>query len=66
MFDEARAVLEASGFNADRITTKIISGARSRAAAVAQEAVGRRLRNHCCREEGAQQGEGFPDGTGQQ
>jgi len=38
VFDEARGKLIISGFNPDRITTKIITGARSRAAAVAQEA----------------------------
>ncbi|MCF8131189.1 MAG: universal stress protein [Deltaproteobacteria bacterium] len=38
VFDEAREALITSGFNPDRITTKIITGARSRAAAVAQEA----------------------------
>mgnify|MGYP002640187477 FL=1 len=38
VFDKARGTLITSGFNPDRITTKIITGARSRAAAVAQEA----------------------------
>jgi len=37
-FDEAKGALISAGFNPDRITTKIITGARSRAAAVAQEA----------------------------
>jgi len=38
VFDEARGALITSGFNPDRIANKIITGARSRAAAVAQEA----------------------------
>ena len=38
VFDEAKSVLMESGFDPDRITTKIITGARSRAAAVVQEA----------------------------
>jgi nucleotide-binding universal stress UspA family protein len=38
VFDEARAALIISGFNPVRITTKIITGAGSRAAAVAREA----------------------------
>ncbi len=38
VFDKARSSLIISGFNPDRITTKIITGAGSRAAAVAQEA----------------------------
>ena len=38
VFDEAKSKLIISGFNPDRITTKIITGARSRAAAVAREA----------------------------
>ena len=38
VFDEARGALIISGFNPDRVTTKIITGARSRAAAVAREA----------------------------
>ena len=38
VFDEARGELIISGFNPDRVTTKIITGAGSRAAAVVQEA----------------------------
>ncbi len=38
VFDEAKGVLIESGFSPNRITTKIITGVRSRAAAVAQEA----------------------------
>ncbi len=38
VFDEAKSVLVQSGFDSDRITTKIITGVRSRAAAVVQEA----------------------------
>ena len=38
VFDEAKAALEASGFDPERITTKVITGVRSRAAAVALEA----------------------------
>ena len=38
VFDEAKGALIISGFNPDRITTKIVTGVRSRAAAVAQEA----------------------------
>ena len=38
VFDEARSILIASGFDPDRITTKIVTGVQSRAAAVAQEA----------------------------
>lgn len=38
VFDEAKGVLAESGFNPDRITTKIITGVRSRAAAIALEA----------------------------
>jgi len=36
VFDEARGALIISGFNPDRITTKIVTGSRSRAAAVAR------------------------------
>ena len=38
VFDDAKDVLTGAGFDPDRITTKIITGARSRAAAVVQEA----------------------------
>ncbi len=38
VFDEAKTTLAASGFNRNRITTRVITGARSRAAAVFQEA----------------------------
>ena len=38
VFDEAGSALVRSGFDPDRITTKIITGVRSRAAAVVQEA----------------------------
>ena len=38
MFDEAKGVLTGSGFDPERISTKIITGARSRAAAIVQEA----------------------------
>jgi nucleotide-binding universal stress UspA family protein len=38
VFDEAKGVLSGSGFDPNRITTKIITGARSRAAAIVQEA----------------------------
>ena len=38
VFDEAKRVLVQSGFDPDRITSKIITGVRSRAAAVVQEA----------------------------
>ena len=37
-FDEAKIVLTGSGFDPERISTKIITGARSRAAAIVQEA----------------------------
>ena len=38
VFDDAKGVLTGAGFDPERITTKIITGARSRAAAVVQEA----------------------------